>query len=319
VSCEAGTTQCGNLCINTQDDKLHCGNCVTKCAPGEACTAGKCVGGVTCAGTKLPCPDTTGALVCTDVKTDNEHCGSCAGKCMAKEQCNFGRCYHKPLVEIKWDGNFDNTGTETPNYAFVPPAGVGSITPNGRLGTKGWDAYGYIPNIKQLLQSLNKVTVSIWVYGFGAPANSFVNFWNTTAPYGGVQLGLSNQQLTICIGSKNYQYLSAGGGCDTVPGPPLNSWHNFIIRYDGNGQADGQGGPIDLFADGNRVISKANAAGEVVISPFVRNDLDLGFNPGNAYLDDLRIFDQVFPLMEQCVLVTGGTWDAAQNKCAIPQ
>jgi len=40
--CTTGTL-CSNACVDTQNDQMHCGDCMTACAADGACVAGKCV------------------------------------------------------------------------------------------------------------------------------------------------------------------------------------------------------------------------------------------------------------------------------------
>jgi hypothetical protein len=315
VKCEAGVDQCGTLCTSLQSDVNHCGNCATKCPVGESCVAGKCTG--SCAGTKTACPDATGMTTCVDTKTDNFHCGSCPVRCdTSKDQCSGGRCFPKPLVHLRFDGNFDNSGTLGATYPFVSPVGMAGLVPNGRMGTKGFNAYGSIPGTRNFLMNSAKVTMSIWMNASQSPSNPIFHNWGTTGPFGGVELGWVGGSLSGCFASKSFQYIS--GSCIQAASPSLNAWHNFIIRYDGQGQGDFQGGPIDVFVDGFRLITEPNNPKEPIFNSFQDLDLTLGFAPGYAILDEVKIYDAVFDLQTQCVLVSGGTYDSANMKCILP-
>ena len=43
-----------------------------------------------------------------------------------------------------------------------------------------------------------------------------------------------------------------------------------------------------------------------------------GNRPSVFYVDELRIFDQVYAPDEQCTTVIGGTWDMINSKCLMP-
>jgi hypothetical protein len=94
--CLAGSTQCGDTCVDTDSDNLHCGACDAACATGEACIVGKCEKqSVDC-----PAPFVTCGGACVDPKKDHDFCGAssdCAGAnagvaCQAGELCAMGTC-----------------------------------------------------------------------------------------------------------------------------------------------------------------------------------------------------------------------------------
>jgi hypothetical protein len=43
--CGEGSMTCGDECINTQFDQLHCGECDNPCPNNGLCRGGTCVGG----------------------------------------------------------------------------------------------------------------------------------------------------------------------------------------------------------------------------------------------------------------------------------
>ncbi len=43
TTCPAGTTRCGNACVNLKTDVGNCGYCGKVCAMGQVCTDGKCM------------------------------------------------------------------------------------------------------------------------------------------------------------------------------------------------------------------------------------------------------------------------------------
>jgi|GEM_PF-1467261 len=84
-SCPAGQTLCETECVNLRNDRGHCGDCDTACAPGEICTDGECE--VSCTATLTNCDG-----VCRDLQTDPYHCGDCNTSCPDGEVCSRGVC-----------------------------------------------------------------------------------------------------------------------------------------------------------------------------------------------------------------------------------
>ncbi len=96
AGCPSPTTQCQNICVNTQTDPGHCGNCTTVCTtvdagdPGDAgvitavCVGGTC--GIECDGGLTQC-----AEQCFDEQNDPNHCGGCNTSCDGG-LCNAGTC-----------------------------------------------------------------------------------------------------------------------------------------------------------------------------------------------------------------------------------
>jgi len=96
AGCPSPTTQCGNVCANTETDPNHCGTCTTVCStadagdPGDAgvivavCNAGTC--GIECDGGLTQCNEQ-----CFDEQNDPNHCGGCTNACDGGP-CNAGTC-----------------------------------------------------------------------------------------------------------------------------------------------------------------------------------------------------------------------------------
>jgi hypothetical protein len=87
--CAAPLLQCGDGCVDTSIDGLHCGDCDTACdlRNGQACVDGSC---------QLECGSGTVACgaQCVDTKTDAAHCGDCQTACDTAngEVCAGGSC-----------------------------------------------------------------------------------------------------------------------------------------------------------------------------------------------------------------------------------
>src|SRR5882724_4963430 len=52
-ACGAGSTTCGDACVDTTHDPAHCGGCGTACPSGQVCSSGVCA--VTCLGGTTLC------------------------------------------------------------------------------------------------------------------------------------------------------------------------------------------------------------------------------------------------------------------------
>ena len=78
-------TNCNGACANLQADPAHCGMCGAACAPGNACSSGKC--GVSCPMGQVVC-----ANACVNLQTDNVNCGACGLPCAMGTLCVAGKC-----------------------------------------------------------------------------------------------------------------------------------------------------------------------------------------------------------------------------------
>ena len=83
--CKAGTVKCGNICVNTKSNALHCGGCGNRCGNNNACVDGKCQGG--CPGSQVLCVG-----LCVDPSDNDDHCGDCDTKCTGDLTCIDGQC-----------------------------------------------------------------------------------------------------------------------------------------------------------------------------------------------------------------------------------
>lgn len=86
TQCPEGTTGCGENCVDTASNTLHCGACDQACtAPTNLCSRGACVSG--CDVAELSCGGR-----CVRPESDHEHCGSCGNTCGADAVCALGQC-----------------------------------------------------------------------------------------------------------------------------------------------------------------------------------------------------------------------------------
>jgi 6-phosphogluconolactonase (cycloisomerase 2 family) len=80
--CPAGSTLCGDLCVNTRTDQQNCGACGTACDPGFVCDgAGTCA--LSCQAGLTACDGT-----CVDTQSDRASCGACGTACEDGDVCN---------------------------------------------------------------------------------------------------------------------------------------------------------------------------------------------------------------------------------------
>jgi hypothetical protein len=85
--CPEHTEICGESCIDTRSDPLHCGGCGRACSAEESCQASQCV----CQEGYLACDG-----ACTDTRSDARHCGGCGTACGLNETCMGGACVTPP-------------------------------------------------------------------------------------------------------------------------------------------------------------------------------------------------------------------------------
>ncbi|MBQ1927363.1 MAG: hypothetical protein II180_14725 [Proteobacteria bacterium] len=87
--CLAGLEECGDRCVDLQNDDAHCGKCETKCADNMKCISGNCeeITADTC---EAPSEICFGK--CTDITSDDANCGKCLNACSKSEKCIEGIC-----------------------------------------------------------------------------------------------------------------------------------------------------------------------------------------------------------------------------------
>ncbi len=139
LSCQAGLTDCGGVCANTQRDVQHCGACGNPCAAGQACSSGQCA-------TSCPAGEFGCAGRCIDPSTDPLYCGAmedCAGgvACARGQACSRGVCERLACV---WTVVASHSLASLPAGAEMKqsPLGAGAfVTAYGRsafLVTSDW-------------------------------------------------------------------------------------------------------------------------------------------------------------------------------------
>lgn len=101
--CPAGTTRCGNRCVDVNVDPDNCGGCGNIC-PGAGvtdngsptCNGGRC--GYTCYAGFADCNNRLNDGCETNIGTDPRNCGGCGTKCDRDrgQPCVVGKCLTKP-------------------------------------------------------------------------------------------------------------------------------------------------------------------------------------------------------------------------------
>jgi hypothetical protein len=222
-----------------------------------------------------------------------------------------------PQPNFHWtmENSVNNSGTQS-GFTLTTPAGVGyGAGKIGQAAVFGAGQYSYVDGVRSVLSTYGDMTVGFW---FREPGNvngtSFFDCNNrSTAPYGGVQMGLTQNSVSVCVSTSTSSYLS--GGCNGFTAPSANTWHHWIMRYDGSGTGPGQGGVTQIYVDNVLVHTRPNDANNnPVWNPGIPDRLYLGLS--NASLDDVRIYNQVFSLADQCTYVVRGTWTG--SSCTLP-
>jgi hypothetical protein len=84
-TCLPGSVDCGNGCVQLQQDQLNCGTCGNACAAGNVCSAGTCA--LSCQAGLTSCGGS-----CSDLQNDEANCGACGNACGAGSFCSAGTC-----------------------------------------------------------------------------------------------------------------------------------------------------------------------------------------------------------------------------------
>jgi len=94
-----GMMICNGVCVDTNTDPQHCGNCDTMCTRTlPICVDGTCTD--RCPGTLTNCDGK-----CVDLMTDPQNCGDCGNECAPGGICNSGTCACLPGLVYCADDN----------------------------------------------------------------------------------------------------------------------------------------------------------------------------------------------------------------------
>ena len=116
-----------DICVDTQLDPRHCGNCETACPKGKACQGGQCL--TDCVGGTSKCADENDDDVCVKLLSDEKYCGTCTNACAPKTTCVGGVC------EVACQGGSTECGGTCVNTANDPAhcGGCGMACTGGKV------------------------------------------------------------------------------------------------------------------------------------------------------------------------------------------
>ena len=215
-----------------------------------------------------------------------------------------------PILRYTFDGNGSNTGA-----AAGFPATFNNVSfPAGKFGSavkfNGTNATTAI--IAGTNASFWRSTSSKWTIGFW--------FREDTQVDNAALLDLRDTQ-----GWETFDSASAGGslytcaspnGCNNFTGPSLGAWHHILYRYDAASYTSGAA--LDVYLDGTLVASSAAGATPLVGPGVPDLLLGSGFGTSHFYVDDLKIYDNVYTPATQCTMIIGGTWNSVSAACVLP-
>jgi hypothetical protein len=223
-----------------------------------------------------------------------------------------------PILYYRFEGNANNAGPGGGYHGVATnvsyPAGKYN---NNAVLFDGTNATGAVmPQTSEFFRSTStKWTWSLWFKEDVGKTSAYL--LNTQGPpppvgpafgfftwHGGV-----STSLTTC----------AAAGCATFPSPALGAWHNLVYRYDGTAT----GGTMTFYLDG---VLQAPTISQGSLAVFGPNMTDLnvgnsspgGTRPSVFYVDEMKLFDQVYAPDVQCTTVIGGTWNNGPSTCTMP-
>jgi len=214
------------------------------------------------------------------------------------------------------DGDLDNTGS-VGGFALAGSGSVSFVAGKfGMAASFGTGGFSRVLGIRNELGTYPRVTIAFWLKEPGTLNSVAVLDCNNrfTSPFGGIQLGFSTDRTSVCVSTTSNSFLS--GSCNGFSAPSANTFHHWIIRYNGTGTGIGQGGPTEIYVDGNLVHTRPNdnANNPVFTTNGISDTLTVGA-PGTL-LDDVRVYDRVFTIDEQCTQIIGGRF--VNGSCALP-
>jgi hypothetical protein len=222
-----------------------------------------------------------------------------------------------PVLYWTMEGNVNNSGSLS-GYTLTTPAGITYVTGKfGQAANYAIGQYAYTDGARASLGTYADVTIGMWMKEPGSvQGTAFLDCNNRqTAPYGGVQMGLTSSMVSVCVSTTTNSFLS--GSCNGFTAPTPNVWHHWLVRYDGTGTGTGQGGVTEIYVDDVLVHTRANdGSNNPVFSPTGILDRFYVGGAGNTQVDDVRVYNQVFSRQDQCTFVMRGTWTG--SSCTPP-
>ncbi len=307
--CDDGNYIDTDACPSTTCAPATCGDGAVW-AGHEACDDGNASSNDACLPGCIPaaCGDGqvwTGVESCDDGNTVSGD--GCSSTCASESPT--------PIIQFAFEGNVQNLGSLAPSYdgsaasvQYVAgkfgqavkftsvAASTVSIPGTGTLfGTKQVMTMGLWYREASVLNSSNFPVFSPRLITDRKTDPQFGSYDNGFETYHGV----SGSGLTTC----------SQLGCATIS-YSVGTWHHLILRYAGTGLNDGQGGPLTLYLDGNLVGTIPNSFNKYALFGQPLNDLAVGTS-SNFEVDDLRIYDAVYPTDIQCTQIVQGSWNGS--------
>jgi len=224
------------------------------------------------------------------------------------------------LLRYSFDGNANNAGT-LPGHDGTAT----SVTyPEGRFGSAikfdGTASTGAtLTGTAAVFATAFKWTISLW-YKEDAPPKSESLLWSFRGSSPGAGSRNRGWHTYHGVGVPGASVLTtcSDGGCFSFSTPATGAWHNIIYRYDGVSAS--VGAPVEIFVDGALEGSLANGSAIPLTAAGV-TDFRLGNftgveGPSLFYLDEFRVYNQVFTVAQQCTDIIGGTWTG--ESCTMP-
>ena len=214
------------------------------------------------------------------------------------------------LLQYRFEGNVDNTGALSGYNGTAT-----SVTyPEGRFGSAikfdGTSATGAtLTGTSSVFGMGSKWTISLWfredvknaetlLWRFRGSIQGWETYHGVTEP---------GQRMITC---------SDGGCLSFISDPGL--WHSLIYRYDG--VSNTVGAPVAIYVDGVLAGQIDNTAAIPLVGSGV-TDIRLGnltgiLGPSVFYIDEFRVYNQVFSIAQQCTDIIGGSWSG--TACTLP-
>jgi hypothetical protein len=222
-----------------------------------------------------------------------------------------------PTLHYALDGDFRNTGArddvgdaENHGARFAP----------GRTGQAALveeEGFLVLTGSGDVMDSSFDVTIALWFKRTdgtipSTPVISCRTYYAGFETY----LGVTMDRLVTCYGCGNDVYpgnCTSADQCDDF-------WHHLLIRF-----APSEGiWDLEVFIDGRPAAAAENRS-HLDIFDWFANDLHLGRDAeryetwpprgGEWLVEDVRVFDDVFDDVEQCVGIAGGRW--CDDRCFV--
>jgi hypothetical protein len=214
-----------------------------------------------------------------------------------------------PLLHYRFSSNLVNSGAlagipagTSTNAAFVMGKVGQAIKFDGSAGTKA-----VLGGTRDVLTKDYKWTIGFW-YKVDAHQDDarLIDFRGEQHGWHSYDALATGSNIYTCSGP------ATDAACTNFTQGPAGVWRHLLYRYDAS-SASGLA-TIDIYLDGVYRASVPAPASVPRIGPTL-TDIVLGL--GSAYyIDELRVYNRVFSVGEQCTVIIGGTWTG--SSCTLP-